>query len=98
MSTPGRYPWTVHFIWKLLHDDPGTLSLLANDPFPGAPPRFIRAELYRYQFAPPGDPSGAWWTRARIGAWIPPLSADDPRLLQFLDAHGWLAWDRAGGH
>ncbi len=26
MATPGDYPWTVHFVWKLLHNDPGTLS------------------------------------------------------------------------
>jgi Lipase maturation factor len=89
MSTPERYPWTVHLVWKLLHNDPGALSLLANDPFPATPPRWIRAELYRYRFAPPGDPSGAWWTRERVREWLPPLSTDDPRLRRFLAAYGW---------
>jgi hypothetical protein len=28
MASPGDYPWTLHFVWKLLHNDPGTLSLL----------------------------------------------------------------------
>src|SRR5881628_1819853 len=41
MSTPSEYPWTLHFTWKLLHGDRGALSLLANDPFPGAPPRWV---------------------------------------------------------
>jgi len=32
---------------------------------------------------------GAWWRRERIGTWLPPLSADDPRLRRFLRAYGW---------
>ena len=43
MSSPSEYPWTLHFVWKLLHNDPATLSLIANNPFPDAPPRYIRA-------------------------------------------------------
>jgi len=27
---PNEYPWTLHFVWKLLHNDPGHLSLLAT--------------------------------------------------------------------
>ncbi|MFQ5876667.1 MAG: lipase maturation factor family protein [Acidobacteriota bacterium] len=90
MSTPERYPWTLHFVWKLLHNDPGALGLLAGNPFPGSPPRFVRAVLYRYRFAPPGDPGGAWWRRERIAIWIPPVSADDARLRRLLAAYGWL--------
>jgi hypothetical protein len=89
MSAPDEYPWTVHLVWKLLHSDPGALSLLAGNPFPEAPPHFIRAQLYRYQFAPSDDPSGAWWKRTLTGEWLPPLSVDDPRLLRFLAAYGW---------
>ena len=90
MSSPNRYPWTLHLVWKLLHNDAGALSLLANDPFPQAPPRFVRALLYRYEFAPPGDPGGAWWKRTLAGGWLPPLSADDPRLRRFLANYGWI--------
>src|SRR5207249_4521520 len=89
MSTADRYPWTLHLMWKLLHNDPGALSLLATNPFPDAPPRWIRARLYRYEFVPPGDPTGAWWKRTALGAWISPLSADDPRLRRFLAMYGW---------
>jgi len=67
------------------------LSLLANDPFPDHPPRTICAQYYRYEFAPPGNPEGVYWRRTLLGTWIPPLSADDPRLRRFLAAHGWLA-------
>jgi len=95
MSSPDQYPWTLHFVWKLLHNDAGTLSLLANNPFPKEPPRYIRAELYRYQFAPRNNPSGAWWERSPIGLWFPALSVEDLRLRRFLAAYGWLPADQA---
>jgi len=91
MSRPERYPWTLHLVWKLLHNDPATLRLLAPSPFPEAPPRFIRAAYFKYEFAPPGNPDGAWWTRTYLGDWLPPLSADDPRLRRALIAYGWKA-------
>ncbi len=90
MSSPNRYPWTLHMVWKLLHGDPGLLELLARNPFPGAPPRYVRALLYRYEFAPPGEPGGAWWRRTLLGTWIPALSVEDARLRRFLAMYGWL--------
>jgi hypothetical protein len=90
MSTPDQYPWTLHLIWKLLHNDPGALGLLGGNPFPEKPPRYIRAVLYRYQFALPGNPAHDWWTREPLGLWLPPLSATDPRLVNFLQQAGWL--------
>jgi hypothetical protein len=35
MSTPDQYPWTLHLIWKLLHGDPGALSLFRWQSLPG---------------------------------------------------------------
>jgi hypothetical protein len=90
MSTPGEYPWTLHLVWKLLHNDPGALSLLGGNPFPQKPPRYIRAVLYRYAFEPPGNPQGHWWKREELGLWLPPLSDHDPRLLNLLQQAGWL--------
>ena len=88
MASPEEYPWTLHFVWKLLHNDPGTLSLLANNPFPNAPPHYIRAPLYRYRFAPIGEKE--WWKREPIGEWLPALSKDDPEFRRFLQAMDWL--------
>jgi len=88
MASPADYPWTLHFVWKLLHNDPGTLSLLVNNPFPDAPPHYIRARLYRYSFAPPGDK--AWWKREPISEWLPALSTDHPGLRRLLEAMDWL--------
>ena len=95
MSSPSQSsPGTFHFIWKLLHNDAGTLSLLANNPFPDAPPRYIRAELYRYHFTPPGKNDGTWWTRERVGPWLPPaLHRRPPRVPQDLPRRGRLSWN-----
>jgi len=90
MSTPDEYPWTYNLVYKLLHNDAGALSLFANNPFPGKPPRYIRATLYRYWFAKPGNPQGLYWNREEIGPWLPVLSAGDPRLVSFLQNQGWL--------
>jgi len=88
MASPAEYPWTLHFIWKLLHNDHGTLSLLANNPFPNAPPHYIRARLYRYRFSPIGD--RGWWKREPIGEWLPALSSDDAEFRRILSAMDWL--------
>lgn len=90
MGTPDEYPWTLHLVWKLLRNDPGALSLFGGNPFPQKPPRYVRAVLYRYRFARPGNPEGNCWQREELGLWLPPLSAQDPRLLQLLKDAGWL--------
>jgi hypothetical protein len=90
MGTPNQYQWTLHFIWMLLHNDPGALSLLGGNPFPSQPPRYIRAVLYRYHFVRPGDAPGRWWSREKLGLWLPPLSTDNPQLQQILAGYGWL--------
>ncbi len=88
MASPADYPWTLHFVWRLLQNDPNTLSLLANNPFPNAPPHYIRARLYRYEFAPIGE--RAWWKREPMGEWLPALSADDEEFKRILAAMFWL--------
>jgi hypothetical protein len=88
MGSPRDYPWAVHLVWKLLSADPATLGLLASDPFHGARPRYVRVDLYRYQLAPLH--AQTWWTRTRLGPWLPPLSRDNPELQSFLRGEGWL--------
>ena len=90
MSDYRRDPWVVHFVYKLLLGQASTLSLLASNPFPSRPPKYIRAELYQYEFTRVGEVSRDFWKRTRVGAYLPPLSAMDPEVLDFLDRHGWL--------
>lgn len=90
MASANEYPWTLNLEWKLLHNDAGAVSLFANNPFPDKPPKYIRAVLYRYAFAKPGNAQGLWWTREKLADWIPAMSADDPRLLEFLKTYEWI--------
>jgi Lipase maturation factor len=88
MASPADYPWTFHFVWKLLHNDPDTLSLVANNPFPEKPPHYVRARLYRYRFASLGEKG--WWKRELISEWLPALSADNEDLRRIMGALHWL--------
>jgi hypothetical protein len=90
MSSPDEYPWTLNLMWKLLHNDAGAVNLFAGNPFPNQPPRYIRAVLYRYKFAKPGNPQGLWWNREQIDIWIQATSTKDPRLVKFLKSEGWI--------
>jgi hypothetical protein len=68
--------WFVPFLIKLLEGDRPTLALLRSNPFPDAPPRFVRARLYRYRFTTWRErrESGAWWARTLIGEYMPPVT------------------------
>jgi len=90
MSSPEDYPWTLHLVWKLLHNDRNILQLFAANPFPDKPPRYIRAILYRYAFANPGNREGNWWTIRRLDTWLPAMSVNNKYLLVVLKNEGWL--------
>lgn len=86
MSTIEQEPWLVHLIYKLLKNDPGALSLLANNPFPDRPPTHIRADLYEYRFTRFGDPRGLWWERRRVGSYLRPISLESRQIVNYLRA------------
>jgi hypothetical protein len=90
MASPDEYPWTLNLVWKLLHNDRATLSLFAGNPFLDRPPHYIRAVLYTYHFAKPGNPQHVYWTRDRLGLWLPAFSVDSPELLDALRQEGWI--------
>ena len=87
LSRAERQPWIFSLVYKLLSGDPGVLCLLGPNPFPGGPPTLVRASLYRYDFTRFGE--SGWWRRRRLGNYLPPLSRDDPRLLDVLERLGW---------
>ncbi len=89
MQRPEQNPWLIHLIWKLLDNDKNSLSLLANNPFPDNPPKYIRVQFYQYKFTKPGDKSGAIWDRTYIGEWLTPLSKSNPALREYIKAYGW---------
>ena len=49
---------------RLLEGEPEVRALLAHDPFPGAPPRYVRAVVRDYRFTDLATRrrTGAWWS------------------------------------
>jgi hypothetical protein len=72
MSPAEFHPWIFALVEKLLQGERRILRLFASNPFPNAPPKFIRADWYRYKFTKPGD--RGWWTRAHAGEYLPPIT------------------------
>lgn len=72
-------PWFVNFCLRLLQGSPPVLALLEKNPFPNHPPRYLRAELYNYQFTHFAErrATGAWWKRELTGEYLPPISLLD---------------------
>ncbi|MBI3558545.1 MAG: lipase maturation factor family protein [Deltaproteobacteria bacterium] len=77
MSPPQLHPWIFSFVAKLLQGDRAVLDLLSFNPFPGAPPAFVRASLYEYHFTKRGSDGGAWWTRQLVREYFRPLQLRD---------------------
>jgi len=69
-------PWFVNFMVRLLEGSPDVLTLLAVNPFPSSPPRFVRARLYDYQFTTLAErrATGNWWRREPQGEYFPAVS------------------------
>jgi hypothetical protein len=92
MSDYAESPWFLHFVAKLLEGDRAVLGLLASNPFPDRPPRYVRAQRYRYQFTTPEERrrTGRWWKREFAGSYLPALSLENPAFRRLLKQEGWL--------
>ncbi len=64
--------WFVNFMLRVLQGEPAVVRLLSYNPFPHAPPKYIRARSYQYHFSHWGD--RAWWTREERGMYFPAVS------------------------
>ena len=73
-------PWFTQFLIKLLQGSPPVLGLLAENPFPHKPPRYIRALEYDYHFTDRDEHArtGAWWRRDLKGLYCPVYSLPEP--------------------
>ena len=80
-DTPRDY-WYLSFCKRVLQGSRPVLALLAANPFPETPPRFLRATLYDYHFTTPAErrATGTWWTRTERGPYGPVLMLEDGRL------------------
>jgi lipase maturation factor 1 len=61
--------WFVNFVIRLLQGEPSIVRLLKFNPFPNAPPKYIRGRVYLYRFTHWG--SRDWWTREDRGIYFP---------------------------
>lgn len=70
--------WFLPLVGKLLENDPAILRLLERNPFPGRPPRAIRATLYRYRFATARErrESGVFWVRSEPRVYLRPVTRE----------------------
>jgi hypothetical protein len=67
-DSPDRYRrnyWLRNFCVRLLEGSPAVLELMGQNPFPEAPPKYVRAVVYDYQFTNFKErrADGAWWRR-----------------------------------
>jgi hypothetical protein len=76
-SLPPLNVWFIRLVERLLEGDRRILSLLADNPFPNGPPKFVRADWYRYEFTGPRDRGQGWWKRTFVAEYLRPMSLED---------------------
>lgn len=78
MEPIGQNPWAANLAIRLLEGEPTVLALLDPPPFP-RPPKYMRAQLYRYQFTSWKEraETGDIWKRQLLGTYIPQFSLAD---------------------
>ena len=70
---PPQFPefmyWFDRFIIKLEQGSPEVLELLAHNPFQEGPPRYIRVQVFKYEFTnlKEREETGHWWKYEYLG-------------------------------
>ena len=70
--------WFPAFAHRLLQGAPDVLALLAKNPFPDAPPKYLRASIQDYQFTTVTEhaETGAWWKVGPPREFLPVITLD----------------------
>jgi hypothetical protein len=81
LGTYRENPWFVNFMVRLLEGSPDVLPLLERNPFPNAPPRYVRAVISSYRFTNWSDRrvTGNWWKAEPAGVYLRAISLNDVR-------------------
>jgi hypothetical protein len=71
-----RQFWFQRFLLRLLAGSPDVLALLRHNPFPDAPPRYVRAMIADYRFTDltTRRRQGRWWDVGPDRPYAPVLS------------------------
>ena len=69
LNPRGNSYWLDRLAVHILRGTPAVLDLLGPNPFPDAPPRWLRIAFYDYTFTTPDErrSTGNWWKRQRQG-------------------------------
>ena len=75
-----QVPWFDNFLFCLLLGSKDVLGLLKENPFPN-PPKYIRANLYRYHFTDrkTKQKTNCWWNRTYIRQYCPVMDLTDDK-------------------
>jgi len=88
MQNPEHNLWFLHLVTKLLQEDAVSSDvhwLLASNPFEGRrPPKFIKCDLYRYDFTRWTDWPVEWYTRRFVRPYLPMLALNDSVIRQVM--------------
>ncbi|HTL79098.1 MAG TPA: lipase maturation factor family protein [Candidatus Babeliales bacterium] len=78
---PRENPWLGGLIYRLLQGSHDVNGLLASNPFPHKPPRYVRAMFYRYRFTTLDElrRTGEWWKREELREYLPSVSLEQFR-------------------
>ena len=71
--------WLLYLMERLLQGEPSVERLLAVNPFPHHPPRYIQATLWKYHFTDlkTKGAKGPWWRREILGLYCPTVSLNN---------------------
>ena len=72
-------PWLTSMMRHLSKGTPAVLAHFAHNPFPDAPPRYVRAAYYDYRFTTPGEllTTGRWWKREYLRLYAQPIDGGE---------------------
>jgi lipase maturation factor 1 len=73
-------PYVLNLMRHLMLGTPEVIALMGDNPFPDAPPRFIRTTLWQYRFAPTG--STDWWVRTDPEPYCPVVTLQGGNLIR----------------
>jgi hypothetical protein len=85
LGSAGREGWFYPFCARILAGSQPVLDLLATNPFPAAPPRYLRAQLYDYRFTRLDESSIRWWRRRFLRPYTPVLALEADGKLRAVD-------------
>lgn len=63
--------WVLNFMQRLLENSPDVLKLMAGNPFPDQPPKYLRAQYYDYEYTNVAErvDTARVWKRSLVGAY-----------------------------